>query len=335
VNAEVSPDGHEWSTAAYVTDYSEKTIPSNYSSRGRSYDYEGMNRGTYAEDDVAGPSTGYLWDLADRAGISMRNYGEFVVNGEFDPEGTKPPAYTATKNVLDRYTNEHYPGFSTSITDQTRINVWLEEFKQYVRNGTMPKLEIMRLPNDHTAGARAGERTPRAFFADNDLALGRMIDALSHSPYWKSTVVFVLEDDAQAGADHVDSHRSPMFTISAYNRPGVTHRFANTTDVIATIEEILGLGTMSKFDHYGRPLREIWADRPNLAPYTALTPSNSLEERNPKAGALAEASKRLALSKEDEADEQLFNRILWETIKGNRNYPPTKRASSLEFQRTR
>jgi len=171
--------------------------------------------------------------------------------------------------------------------------------------------------------------------ADNDLALGRIIEALSHSRYWKNTVVFVIEDDAQSGPDHVDSHRSVLLTISAYNRGGVFHRFANTTDVVATIEEILGLGTMSKFDHYGRPLREIWRDRPDLSPYVALTPSVPLGETNPNSGALAEASKKLALSKEDEADEQLFNHILWEAIKGNRNYPKVRRMSSLELQRAR
>jgi DNA-binding beta-propeller fold protein YncE len=333
VNAEVSPDGHEWSTAAYVTDYSEKTISSNYSGRGRSYDYEGTNRNAATDDDVAGPASGYLWDLAERAGISYRNYGEFVVGTDFEPGGTKPAAYDATKPALQRHTNHDYPGFSLSIPDQRRADIWIEDLAGFSRSGEMPKLEIVRLPNDHTAGMRAGDKTPRAFFADNDLALGRMIEALSRSPFWKNTVVFVLEDDAQAGPDHVSSHRSPMLTISAYNRGGVFHRFANTTDVIATIEGVLGLGNLSQFDHYGRPLAEIWSAVPNLSPYVALTPSTPLDERNPKSGALAEASKKLALSKEDEADEQLFNRILWEAIKGNKNYPGPKRVSSLDLQR--
>ena len=335
VNAEVSPDGHEWSTAAYVTDYSEKTIPSNYSGRGRSYDYEGTNRNAATDDDVAGPASGYLWDLAERAGISYRNYGEFVVGTDFDPSGTKPAAYDATKPVLQRHTNHNFPGFSLSISDQKRADIWIEELAEFSRSGQMPRLEIVRLPNDHTAGMRAGDKTPRAFFADNDLALGRMIEALSRSPFWKNTVVFVLEDDAQAGPDHVSSHRSPMLTISAYNRGGVFHRFANTTDVIATIEGVLGLGNLSQFDHYGRALTEIWSAVPDLSPYVALTPSTPLDERTPKSGALAEASKRLALSKEDEADEQLFNRILWEAIKGNKNYPGPKRVSSLDLQRGR
>ncbi len=334
VNAEVSPDGHNWSTAAFATDYSEKTIPSNYSSRGRSYDYEGFNRGVLAEDDVAEPSSGYLWNLADRAGITYRNYGEYVDVPD-DPNGTSAPAYVATKPTLQAHTNSAYPGFSMQIPDQVRMDVWLKEFQEFVQSGKMPALEIVRLPNDHTAGASAGKPTPRAYMADNDLALGRMIEALSRSPFWKSTVVFVLEDDAQDGPDHVDSHRSPLLVISPYNRGRVMHRFANTTDVLATIEDILGLGRMSQFDHYGRPLREIWDATPDLSPYSALTPSVSLKEVNPRRGAMADASKKLTLKVEDTSDEDLFNRILWTTIKGDEPYPGTRRMSALDAKVSR
>ena len=334
VNAEVSPDGHNWSTAAYVTDYSEKTIPSNYSSRGRSYDYEGWNRGVLAEDDAAEPSSGYLWNLADRAGITYRNYGEFVDEPE-DPMGTSMPVYTATKPTLRAHTNNAYAGFALQVPDQRRADVWLKEFAQFVEAGQMPALELVRLPNDHTAGARAGQPTPRAYMADNDLALGRMIEALSRSPFWKSTVVFVLEDDAQDGPDHVDSHRSPLLVISPYNRGKILHRFANTTDVLATIEDILRLGRMSQFDNYGRPLREIWESTPDLTPFSALTPSVSLREVNPPRGAMAEASKKLTLKVEDTSDEDLFNRILWTTIKGDVAYPGTKRMSALDARVSR
>jgi DNA-binding beta-propeller fold protein YncE len=335
VNAEVSPDGHNWSTAAYVTDYAEKTIPSNYSSRGRSYDYEGQNRGKVPDDDVAEPSSGYLWNLADRAGITYRNYGEYVVGGEFDPEGTKPAAYVATKRTLQAHTNSDYPGFSLAVSDQRRADVWLAEFQRYVAAGTLPQLEIVRLPNDHTAGARAGSRTPQAFVADNDLALGRMIEALSRSLFWKNTVVFVLEDDAQSGADHVDSHRSVLLVISAYNRTAVSHRFGNTTDVLATIEDILGLARMSQFDNFGRPLREIWSETPDLSPYVAIKPGVSLDEVNPKRTALAEASKKLVLDVEDQSDDDLFNRILWKAIKGTEPYPGVKRMSALDARVSR
>jgi hypothetical protein len=171
--------------------------------------------------------------------------------------------------------------------------------------------------------------------ADNDLALGRIIEALSKSPFWGNTVVFVLEDDAQAGTDHVDSHRSPLLVISAYNRGKVFHRFANTTDVVATIEDILGLGRMSQFDHYGRPLREIWEATPDLTPYTPLVSSVPLDEKNPPRTALAEASKKLRLEKADMSDDDLFNRILWGVIKGDKPYPGPTRMSALEAKVSR
>jgi len=337
VNAEVSPDGHNWSTAAYATDYLEKTVPSNYSGRGRTYDYEGTNRGGgmrhIPDDDVAEPASGYLWNLAEKKGISFRNYGEFVVpTGPRSPDSL-PPGYRGNKPFLRTHTNPLYPGFDLAIKDQHRADVWISELQQFVQSGNMPTLEIVRLPNDHTSGALAGRPTPLAAFADNDLALGRMIEALSKSPFWKSTVVFVLEDDAQNGADHVDLHRSPMFVISPYSRPGVVHRFANTTDVLRTIEEILGLQSMSQYDYFGRPLRDIWADTPDLRPYAALTPAQSLDELNARGTREARESEKLDLSTEDVADEALFNQILWRTIKGpSVPYPVIHRASARELK---
>ena len=330
VNAEVSADGHNWSVGAYVTDYTEKTLQSNYSGRGRTYDYEGTNRDVIPDDDVAEPAEGYIWNLAERAersGITFRNYGEFVadvkVGGVMKYKGTKP--------YLAAHTNEDFPGYDLDIRDQHRADVWLADLAIFERDGKMPRLQILRLPNDHTSGASAGKPTPRAHVADNDLALGRVIEALSQSSFWKTTAVFVLEDDAQNGSDHVDSHRSPLLVISPWSKGGVIHRFANTTDVIATIEDILGLGTLSQFDHFGRPLHDIWASKPDVTPYKALIPSVSLDEVNPATGSLAEESKKLALSKEDIADEDLFNRILWKQIKGfDRPWPGVKRMPVLD-----
>ncbi|HEV8125721.1 MAG TPA: alkaline phosphatase family protein [Gemmatimonadales bacterium] len=329
VNAEVSADGHNWSTAAYAADYVEKTVASNYSGRGREYDYEGTNRGVEVEDDVNEPGNGYLWDLVEKAGITLRNYGEFVndapVNGR----------YRATKTFLNDHTNSDFPGWDLDIPDQRRMDVWLPEFQQYIRDGNLPQLEFVRLPSDHTSGASAGKPTPRAYMADNDLALGRLVDALSRSPFWKNTVVFVLEDDAQNGPDHVDSHRSPLLVISAYNKGGVIHRFANTTDVIATITEILHLGALSQFDYFGRPLRDIWAASPDLSPYTALVPEVPLTEKNPANTALARASRHLVLGREDRSDDDLFNRILWRQIKGEAPYPGVHRLALLELHLNR
>ena len=247
-----------------------------------------------------------------------------------------PSGYRGLKPFLVAHTNEKFPAYDLGIQDQLRADVWLGEFAEHVRTGVMPQLEIVRLPNDHTAGTRANAPTPRAMMADNDLALGRIIAALSRSPFWKSTVVFVLEDDAQNGPDHVDSHRSPMFVISPWVRGGVIHRFTNTTDVLRTIEELLDLEAMSQFDHYGRPLRDIWADRPDLRPYDLLTPSISLTEKNPARGEGAAASARLMLDMEDQADEDAFNRILWVAAKGSTTpYPGARRMSLLEGIRGR
>jgi YVTN family beta-propeller protein len=321
VNAEVSADGHNWSTAAYATDYLEKTTPSEYSSRGRTYDYEGTNRDVIVDedDDVAAPAAGYLWDLALRKKISLRNYGEFVVAAKEVGLDPAQGEFRVTRRALAGHTNLLYPPFDLEIRDQRRIDVWLEDFQRFVASAEMPALQIIRLPNDHTSAGKADMPTPRAAFADNDLALGRLIEALSHSPFWKDTVVFVLEDDAQNGPDHVDSHRSPLFVISPWNRPGVVHRFANTTDVIATIEQILGLASMSQFDRFGRPLRDVFASTPDFHSYDALKPDVDLNEKNPKGTKEATESATLDLSRADAADEETFNRILWRMMKGNRS----------------
>jgi hypothetical protein len=334
VNAEVSADGHNWSVGAYATDYVQKTVPSNYSGRGRSYDYEGTNRGFGAEaipeDDAAEPAGGYLWDLARRAGASFRNYGEFVVPPSADPRGL-PDGYRGNKPFLREHTNPRFPGYDLDVTDQRRADEFIRELGEFSRAGRLPALTVMRLPNDHTAGAKKGAPTPRAYVADNDLALGRVVEALSRSPFWASTVVFVVEDDAQNGPDHVDAHRAPFLAISAYNRPGTVRRWTNTTDVLATIEEILGFGALSHFDHYGRPLRGVWARTPDLRPYAALTPGVPLTERNTAANttpADRRASARLALEVEDQADEDIFNRVLWRTVKGpGVPYPGARRVS--------
>jgi hypothetical protein len=287
------------------------------------------------DDDVYGPARGYLWDLAQQKGITFRNYGEFVVRDSADPDDVLPPGYRGDKPYLASHTNPAFPGFDLSIPDQHRADVWLAELAQFSRQGVMPALEIVRLPNNHTAGAKAGSPTPRALVADNDLALGRMIEALSRSPFWKSTVVFVLEDDAQNGPDHVDSHRSPMLVVSPYTHGAAVHRFANTTDVLRTIEEILHLDALSQFDYFGRPLRDIWSDTPDLRPYTVLTPGVNLTEKNPAGTRGARESTTLDLRHEDLADDSLFNAILWRTVRPGAPYPGTRRGATLEVVRGR
>jgi YVTN family beta-propeller protein len=334
VNAEVSADGHNWTTAAYAGDYVEKTVQPNYSSRGRTYDYEGTNRGVVPDDDVNEPTNGYLWNLAASAGVSLRNYGEFVVPDR--ASGTPANRFVATKPALASSTNPQFPGFNLDITDQHRAEVWLAEFATYEERGTMPALEIVRLPNDHTSGLAAGKPSPRAAVADNDLALGRMVAALTRSQFWKSTVVFVLEDDAQNGPDHVDSHRSPLLVISPYSHAGTYHRFTNTTDVIATIEQVLRLGTLSHFDQFGRPLTDVWSAEADMRLYDPVMPGVPLSERNPAATRGARESRALVLDREDASDDDAFNRVLWRAVKGPRRaYPGPTRMALLEARRGR
>jgi DNA-binding beta-propeller fold protein YncE len=313
-NAEVSSQGHIWSTAAYVTDFGEKTIPSAYSDRREGVDGE----------EIDEPINGFLWTLARKKGISFRDYGEMV---------KVPEGWPVTQREVVPYVSPTYPAFDLKIPDQARADAWIAELEKFARDGDMPKLEIMHLPSDHTAGGRAGFRTPRAFMADNDLALGRIVEALSKSPFWKDTVIFVLEDDSQSGPDHIDSHRSCFFAISAYNRSGTIHRFANTTDVVAAIEDILGLERLSKFDYFSRSLSDIFAETPDLSPWTSVVPQVDMNETNPAATAAAQASAGLDFTAPDRIDDTTFNRILWSMIKGSQPLPGTDAKAPLHAYR--
>ncbi len=313
-NAEVSSQGHIWSTAAYVTDFGEKTIPSAYSDRREGVDGE----------EIDEPINGFLWTLAKKKGISFRDYGEMAKARE---------GWPVTQREVASSLSPTYPAFDLKIPDQARADAWIAELEKFVREGEMPKLEVMHLPSDHTAGGRAGYRTPRAFMADNDLALGRIVEVLSRSPFWKDTVIFVLEDDSQSGPDHIDSHRSCFFAISAYSRAGTIHRFANTTDVVAAIEDILGLGRLSKFDYFSRPLSDIFVETPDLSPWTSIVPQVDMNEINPPASAAARASAGLDFSAPDRVDDTMFNQILWSMMKGSEPLPGTDAKAPLHAYR--
>jgi arylsulfatase A-like enzyme len=273
-----------------------------------------------------------VWDLAARGHLTYRNFGEMTAE-EGEGEARR---YRGTSPFQAANTDSLYPAFDMRIPDQRRADVWLEQFRRWLAEGRMPALQTLHLPRDHTAGAAEGYVTPKAMVADNDLALGRIVEAVTRSPFWRSTVIVVMEDDAQDGPDHVDSHRSPLLIMSPWNRPGVYHRFTNTTDVLRTIEEILALASLSQFDHFGRPLRDIWASTPDTTPYTALIPAQRLDEPNPPRTRGAVESRRLNLATPDAADMELFNRILWRAIKGDGvPYPGTRRMSALEARRAR
>src|SRR5262249_838872 len=198
--SEVSADGWNWSTQAYSNTYNQKNWPADYADgdRNRGYDFEGGNPSVNVAKNTAGS---FIWDRLFDAGISFRNYG-------FHATGTVPALVDPTEPHLVANSDLNYPGFNLHVTDQSRIAEWLKEFNGYKASGSLPTVEFVRLPSDHNAGTAPGYPTPRAMEADNDLALGKLVDAVSHSEFWRATAIFVIEDDAQDGPDHVDAHRT-------------------------------------------------------------------------------------------------------------------------------
>jgi YVTN family beta-propeller protein len=308
--SEVSADGWNWSTAANANTYVQKNWPANYApspGRNRPYEFEGGNLATAPGAD---PHNAYLWDRLGRAGVSYRNYG-------FWATGTVPAIVAPTAPDLAAHTDLSYPGYNLAITDQVRVQEWLREFRQFEAAGNLPAFEFVRLPNDHTAGTRPGAPTPRAMVADNDLALGRLVEAVSHSRYWGETAIFVLEDDAQNGPDHVDAHRTIAQVIGPYSQNGrVDATFYSTVSMLRTMELIAGLRPLSQFDAAAIPMLNSFTRRGNTRPYTAIVPQQPLDERNTASAPLAAQSLQFDLSRADLADEQALNESIWKSVKG-------------------
>ncbi|MDO7852831.1 alkaline phosphatase family protein [Hymenobacter convexus] len=312
VDAEVSADGHNWSTAAYATDFVEKTWPSNYSGRGGDYDFEG------SKGEVAEPKDGFLWDYCLRAGRTFRSYGEFVFGGK----PTKPA-------IAANYCKE-YAGFNLHVKDVDREKVWEKDFDQLVAAGKLPDLSIIRLPNDHTYGARKGELHPLSYAADNDLALGRLIEHLSNSPVWKESVVMIVEDDAQNGPDHVDAHRSTAYLIGPYiRRNAVVHTAYTTSGMLRTLELILGLPPMSQYDAAALPLWACFTPKPNFKPYTLRPATTPQDVRNTAFNAPARRSLKFDMSREDAAPDLAFNENIWQAIRGEKSVMPAPRRAAF------
>ena len=408
VNSEASPDGHNWATAAFSTDYVDKGFRWEYSDRGRTYDWEGYNRlpdyeppGDLQLDkfdgdvlaaltdllekhlpyrqgftDLAEPKTLYLWDAAARAGLTYRNYGEFVtVISAKDVEAAgqkKNKSYPDISNAQraipnkESLTNHHSPSFrsfdltapdsmtvdcyksaldpsgssdpavtrdnsnsNSNCRGNSRFGEWLAEFRSFVAEreaghpDPMPALNVLRFPNDHTTGMKNGFPTPQFMVADNDYAVGRLVEAISSSVYWKDTAIFIVEDDAQAGPDHVDSHRSVGLVISAYNRPGaLIHKFHSTVSMIRTIEMLLGIAPMNQLDASAVPM-DIFQETPDLTPYKAVLPAiaaDNLMTQKPKDKATAEwmkKSNRQNFAHADLADPRVLNAVIWFACTGS------------------
>jgi DNA-binding beta-propeller fold protein YncE len=308
VDGEVSADGHEWSMGAYATDYVEKMWPLSYGHNDRKkYTYPSEGR-----FKIAASTGGYLWDRAREAGVSYRSYGEFVNNGAT----TNDPCFTMVPALQDHF-DPGFRSFDIDYSDLARADRFISELHRYEQLGEMPRLQIVRLPNDHTAGTSVGKLTPRSFVAENDVALGRVVRAVSHSRFWPSTAIFVLEDDAQDGPDHVDAHRSIAYIISPYVRRGtIDSTLYSTTSMLRTIELILGLKPMSQFDKAAVPMMNCFQIHPDLRPYQAESARVSLQERNTKSSWGAELSAKMDFSREDAADDRLLNEVIWRSVKG-------------------
>jgi YVTN family beta-propeller protein len=311
VNAEVSADGHNWSTAAYATDFVEKNWPTSYGARGGTYDFEGSR-------EVAYPRDGFIWDYCKRAGITYRTYGEF---GEYGKANIKS---------LQGHVAPHSPGFNMDIKDVVRAQAWAADFDSLLAVNAVPRFNTIRISNDHTSGQRKGKYSPIAAVGDNDQAIGMILEHLSKSPVWKESVVFMLEDDAQNGPDHVDAHRSPAFVAGPYvKRNAVVHQMYSTSGVLRTIELILGLPPMSQYDAAAVPLYECFTSKPDFTPYVNKPAQVDLEQRNV---AINESSKRSELfnfAKEDAIPDLELNEVVWKYVKGENAVMPAPKRSAF------
>ena len=334
VNAEVSYGGHAYSTGAYSTDIVEKMWPANYAKRGGVYLSEGGGnmRGPYG--NIAAPSEGYIWDACTREGVSVRSYGEFVERVRAGARNAGEPAGGGGSRIrpsvpgLEGRINPEFPPFDLAITDQRRVDIWLKEFRQFEASGDLPRLSIIRLPRDHTAGARAGEVTPVSMVADNDLALGRMVEAISRSRFWKESAIFVLEDDAQNGPDHVDAHRSVLLVISPFvRRTTVDSTLYTTCGVLRTMELILGLPPMTQLDAAATPLYNAFQATPVLSPYTAEQARVPLDRLNPPKGPGAAEALAFDLDEADRAPDIAFSENVWKAVRGASSPMPPPRRS--------
>ncbi len=308
-DAEVSADGHEWSMAGYATDFVEKTWPLNYGHKKSKFSYP--SEGVF---NIATPASGYLWDRAAEAGISYRSYGEFVQNAA----STNQPV-TSKRKGLEGHFDPWYRSFDLDYADAWRANRFISELHRFEKEGDMPRLQIVRLPNDHTRGVAAGKPTPTAYVAENDAALGRVVEAVSRSQFWPHTAIFVVEDDAQNGPDHVDAHRTEALVISPYTKHGaVDSTLYSTTSMLRTMELILGLQPMTQFDAAATPMFNSFQPVPDLDAYVAVPANVDVHATNSVAA--WGGQEKFNFAEEDANDDIQFNEVIWRSVKGA-NHP--------------
>jgi len=326
-DAEVSANGWNWVASANSNPYAEQMWPANYSGRKAPYPSENAAPENAAQE----PDNTYVWQRLAKAGVSFRNYGFFVD----DNDGT----FSAADPVLDAQTAHQYRGFDMNCPDSSdtfvplatdcgtpRVDEWIKDFSAQESAGTVPSVQFVRLPSDHTQATKPGTPTPAAYVSDNDYALGRLVDTVSHSEIWKDTAIFVTEDDAQNGPDHVDAHRTLALAISPYTQTGkVDSTFYSTASMLRTIGLLAGIQPLTQFDAFATPMSASFTHTANPAPYSALKPTYDMTALNGRAAPLADQSGGQDTTKEDKIDEQVFNEAIWKSVRGDNSVMPAPR----------
>lgn len=316
VDAEVSADGHNWSMGAHANDFLEKTWPTSYGGRGGGFDAEG-NR------EIANNINGFIWDHCKRKDISYRSYGEF---------GSKEKANI---KALEGHMAANFKGWDMQTPDTTRLRQWKEDFDSLLAINQVPQFNTVRFGNDHTEGMRKGGLTPYAYMADNDYAVGLFLEHLSASPLWSQSLVLIVEDDAQNGADHVDAHRSTGYIVGPYvKRNFVDHTMYSTSSFLRTIELVLGMPPMTQYDAAATSLWRSFTAVPNFNPFKAILPNVDLKARNTASSVWQEKSEKFNFAKEDAVNDREFNEVLWYGLKGtSRPFPAPTRMGFLNVRK--
>ncbi len=352
-DSEVSVDGHIITSGGYATDYVQKALAANYSNRNK-----GMDFGIYP---VTFPPNDFLFDQAVRQGVSFHNYGEAGAGDTPLGNDGRSTWSAVSLNTDNAYPNNVFIGCLTpggaignhasctqdsgvlngqgvSIGSQSRFNVFEPEFLAQVATNSVPALNYLILPNDHTDGTTTNDYTPQAMIADNDLALGQIVDLISHSPIWSSSAIFVVEDDSQDGADHVDAHRMPAFVISPWAKRGaVVHTRYDQYSALRTVELMTGLHPLSLNDALATPMYDCFDTTPDVAGtiHTAITPTQSLSALNTAKAADARLSDELPWHDLDLVPQSISDEILWHSVYGQHSAPPAigPDASPIEHER--
>lgn len=311
VDGEVSADGHNWSFGAYATDFLEKNWPTSYGGRGGAYNAEGTRV-------VANNKGGFIWDLCKKYGVSYRTYGEFADD------------YKANIPVLEGHFCPYYTSWDETVRDTTRFYQWKKEFDSLLTANAVPQLNTLRFINDHTEGLSVGRPTPFAHVADNDWAVGLFVEYLSKSPIWKETAIFIVEDDAQNGPDHVDAHRTTAYVAGGFVKRGfVDHTPYSTSSMLRTIELILGLPPMSQYDAAATPMWRSFSKTADLSHFNSIPAKIDLNEKNIKMNALAKKSMGFDFTKEDRVNDLEFSEVIWKAVKGENSVMPAPRRSAF------